>query len=77
MLTGLEGSHCWRHLGGLHFFGKFCMPQYEAILFFEKAAAKQCALSMYELAEYRVKEGGLRAAARFTFKRHTSDIIAA
>ncbi len=48
---------------GLHFFGKFCMPQTEAIVFFEKAAAKKCALSMYELAEYRVKEGELRAAA--------------
>ncbi len=48
---------------GLHFFGKFCMPQTEAIAFFEKAAGKKCALSMYELATHRGKEGDLCAAA--------------
>ncbi len=63
-----ERSLAWRaatagDVLGLHFFGKFCMPQTEAIAFFEKAAAKQCALSMYALAAHRIKEGDLCAAA--------------
>ncbi len=62
---------------GLHFFGKFCKPQTESIAFFEKAAAMNCSLSMYELATIRSRRATWVLCLHFIFKLHISVIIAA